>query len=161
MRDKIVELTEVKKLVSKIRTIFVVTGHTWLIILDFYDDVYANWDVRLTYDVIYLDFQKAFDTVPHNRLISKLQSDGLEEHLSTWIRGWLSNRFQRVDLNGEAYDCLHVTSGVLQGCSTVPTLFMIHVNDLKNHLLSKVSKFADDRKVKHEARMTVGKFERT
>ncbi len=74
-------------------------------LLHFFNDVYTSWDARAPYDVIYLDFQKAFDKVPITaRLISKLRSHGIGEHLCAWIGDWLSDRQQRVVLNGEVSD---------------------------------------------------------
>ena len=99
--------------------------------------------------MIYLDFQKTFDKVPHKRLISKLRAHGIGDHLCAWIEDWLSDR-QRVVLNGEVSDGQNVISGVPQGSALGPTLF-IYVNDLEGNLLSKVAKFADDTKVYHKA----------
>ena len=97
--------------------------------------------------MIYLDFQKAFDKVPHKRLISKLRAHGIGDHLCVWIEDWLSDRQQRVVLNGEVSDWQNVISGVTQGLVLGPTLFIIYVNDLEDNLVSKVAKFADDTKL--------------
>ena len=100
---------------------------------------------REPYDVIYLDFQKTFHKVPHQRLLSKLRAHGIGEHLCTWIGDWLSDR-QQVVLNGEVSDWQNVISSVSQGSVLGPTLFL-YVNDLESNLLSKVAKFADDTKL--------------
>ncbi|XP_047144757.1 uncharacterized protein LOC124818242 [Hydra vulgaris] len=98
-------------------------------------------------DVIYLDYAKAFDTVPHKRLLAKLLSYGIENDLVKWIRAFLSNRRQRVVLGETVSDWCNVTSGVPQGSVLGPQLFNIYINDL-TRLLDNTSKlYADDTKI--------------
>ena len=98
-------------------------------------------------DVIYLDFSKAFDTVPHKRLLHKLLSYGVQGSLFMWITSFLSNRFQRVAVNNSYSDWKPVTSGVPQGSVLGPLLFAIYVNDMPSVVSSKLFKFADDTKL--------------
>ena len=53
-------------------------------------------------DIIYLDFQKAFDKVPHRKLLNKVESHGISGHIHRWISDWLCDRKQRVVLNGKS-----------------------------------------------------------
>ena len=88
--------------------------------------------------------------VPHNRLLQKLKSFNILEELILWIKNWLSNRKQRVLVDGEYSDWRDVTSSVVQGSVLRPILFTIHINDIDNCLGTKeglTSKFADDTKV--------------
>ena len=101
-------------------------------------------------DVLYLDFAKAFDKVPHERLMEKCRGLGLGGKLLEWIRVWLSDRKQRVVLNGEASEWADVLSGVPQGSVLGPTLFLIFINDIDRAVevtSSVLLKFADDTKV--------------
>ena len=116
-------------------------------LLDFFKNIHDNWDSKIPSDVIYLDFQKAFDKVPHLRLLEKLKAHGLSNNLCSWIGDWLTNRKQRVVINGDASDWLEVTSGVPQGSVLGPILFTLYINDLENGVVSKVAKFADDTKI--------------
>lgn len=127
-------------------------------LLEFYNHVFSNYDERIPSDIIYLDFQKAFDTVPHKRLLIKLKAHGIGDQLCSWINNWLTNRKQRVVINGEASDWLHVSSGVPQGSVLGPLLFLIYINDLDCGITTKISKFADDTKIGGKA-LTTGDCE--
>ena len=96
-------------------------------------------------DVVYLDFQKAFDKVPHQRLILKLKAHGND--VINWIEKWLTHRRQRVIVDGEISNWKSVLSGVPQGSVLGPILFLIYINDLEDDISSKVLKFTDDTKV--------------
>ena len=101
-------------------------------------------------DVLYLDFAKAFDKVPHARLMAKCRGLGLGGRLLDWIEKWLSDRKQRVILNGCFSSWADVLSGVPQGSVLGPTLFIIFINDIDLAMEvtgSFLFKFADDTKV--------------
>ena len=98
-------------------------------------------------DVVYLDFQKAFDKVPHQRLLLKLKAHGIFNDVINWIEKWLTHRTQRVIVDGEISNWKSVLSGVPQRSVLGPTLFLIYINDLEDDISSKVLKFADDTKV--------------
>ena len=98
-------------------------------------------------DVIYLDFQKAFDSVPHQRLIQKLSSFGIHGKTLLWIKDFLRNRTQQVVLNGQKSGSILVTSGVPQGSVLGPLLFTMFVNDIPSIVSSPTFMFADDTKI--------------
>ena len=100
-------------------------------------------------DVIYFDFHKAFDTVPHARLLLKLKEYGINGNLLCWLDGFLSNRRQRVLINGSFSQLSDVTSGVPQGSVLGPLLFTVYVNDLPPCVNSSLMLFADDTKLFH------------
>ena len=95
-------------------------------------------------DIAVLDFSKAFDTVPHNRLLTKLKHYGIAGNTLSWIRAFLTNRTQRVLVEGYGSRLVSVRSRVPQGTVLGPLLFLAFINDLPHHVQSQIRLFADD-----------------
>ena len=115
--------------------------------LCFLEEITKWIDVGSPVDIIYLDFQKAFDKVPHQRLLLKLKAHGIGDSITDWIEQWLTDRRQRVVVDGEVSNWKSVLSGVPQGSVLGPILFLIYINDLDDSITSNVLKFADDTKL--------------
>lgn len=98
-------------------------------------------------DCVFFDFRKAFDSVPHRRLLSKLEKYGLSGNVVRWIGDYLRDRRQRVVINGMTSQEVPVTSGVPQGSVLGPTLFILYINDLPDTVSANVRLFADDTKL--------------
>ena len=95
-------------------------------------------------DLILLDFSKAFDTVPHQRLLTKLEHYGILGDIHGWINSWLSQRTQCAVVDGESSEFIRVMSGVPQGTVLGPLMFLLYINDISNNLTSHIRLFADD-----------------
>ena len=98
-------------------------------------------------DVLYLDYQKAFNCVPHKRLLLQVRSFGIKDEALNWIEAFLSNRKQKVIVNGSESSWAPILSGIPQGSILGPILFSLFVNDIPGQVKSLISMFADDTKV--------------
>ena len=122
------------------------TVHDWMMALD----------NKTQTGVILLDFTKAFDKLPHERLLSKLTSYGINGDTHNWITSFLSNRKQRDSVNGALSDTTDVTSGVPQGSVMGPILFLLYINDINENIQSSIRLFADDSIIYRKLNSNIG-----
>ena len=117
-------------------------------LLQFWDTVTDLADQSTPLSIIYTDLRKAFDSVPHDLLLQKLKAYGIQGKNLEWMRSYLSNRRQRVLINGTPSEYIEVESGVPQGGVLSGILFSLYINDLPN-IIQKchVSLYADDAKI--------------
>ena len=94
--------------------------------------------------MVILDFSKAFDTVPHGKLIHKMKQYGVDGNINSWLCDFLTNRQMKAVVDGEESEAVKVDSGVPQGTVLGPLLFLCHINDLPDAVKSTVRLFADD-----------------
>ena len=149
IRDGIIDHMKQNNLFSKKQFGFISGCSTVLQMLHVMEIWTSILDERASIDTIYCDYMKAFDKVPHKRLINKLSAYGLSESVVEWIKSFLSDRTQQVVVNGQRSAQKKVTSGIPQGSILGPILFIIYINDLPETLSedTNVFLFADDTKI--------------
>ena len=145
--DHMVEFLVKHKLINTSQHGFLKARSCLTNLLCFSEEITKWVDDGSPVDVVYLDFPKAFDKVPHQRLLLKLKAHGIGNDVINWIEKWLTHKRQRVIVDSEISNWKSVLSGVPQGSVLGPILFLIYINDLEDDISSKVLKFADDTKV--------------
>ena len=147
IKDHMVEFLVKHKLLNSSQHGFLKARSCLTNMLCFLEEITKWIDVGSPVDIIYLDFQKAFDKVPHQRLLLKLKAHGIGDSITDWVEQWLTARRQRVVVDGEVSNWKSVLSGVPQGSVLGPILFLIYINDLDDSITSNALKFADDTKL--------------
>ncbi len=114
-----------------------------------HDDICKSLDQKHDVRVVFLDLSKAFDRVWHTGLLFKLKQLGISGPLLSWLENYLSDRHQRVVIEGQTSDWLRTEAGVPQGSILGPLLFIIFINDIIKEIQTNIRLFADDTSLFH------------
>ena len=147
IREKIVDHLERNDLISNKQHGFFSGRSCVTQLIDVLDLWTKTLDEGGSIDAIYMDYQKAFDSVPHRRLIAKVKAHGISGNVLDWVQDFLTNRSQKVIINGAQSEEKEVTSGIPQGSVLGPILFVLYINDLPSNVQSEIRLFADDTKL--------------
>jgi len=146
IRDHLMNHLKMNNLLSNKQYGFIPGRSVSLQVLTVMNDWTKTLDKGESVDVIYLDFLKAFDSVPHRRLIHKLKSLGVHTQIIQWIENFLTGRTQKVVYNGHNSAAETVGSGIPQGTVIGPGSFLTFIDDITDDINSAIYLFADDTK---------------
>ena len=154
IRDHVIDHMTTNKLFGNKRFGFISGCSTTLQLLHVLTILCEILDEGGTIDVIYCDFMKAFDKVPHGRLLFEIERYGITQNVHGWIKSFLTGRTQCVSINNICSEPAAVTSGIPQGSVLGPILFVIYIHDMPEVVDkdSQVFLLADDTKVFRQIR---------
>ena len=147
IRDHITHFLDQNEIITKEQFGFVRNKNTTIQLLCSLKDWTDGIEENCATDCIYFDFKKAFDTVPHKRLKVKIDAFSFHNKISNWLKDFVTNRKQFVKIRNSNSTTLEVTSGIPQGSVLGPILFILYINDITEHINSKIVLFADDIKL--------------
>ena len=147
VRERIINFMKNENLFSNRQYGFISGRSTQLQLLEVLDKWTEALDEGYSIDCVYMDYVKAFDTVPHRRLLHKLSKYEINPKAVSWIENFLGNRTQQAIVQGEESSWKPVTSGIPQRSVLGPLLFVIFINDLPDCVTSEAYLFADDTKI--------------
>jgi hypothetical protein len=107
-------------------------------------EIFASFEHFDETRAAFLDLSKAFDKTWHEGLLYKLKNLGIAGSLLDLLKNYLSDRYQRVVLNGQESEWMNISAGVPQGSVLGPLLFLVYINDLTENISSNIKLFADD-----------------
>ena len=142
--DQVYSYLNSNNLLSKNQSGFRPGDSTIYQLLSITSSIYDNFENYDETRAVFLDISKAFDKVWHDGVIFKLRRNGINGSLLTFFQNYLSNRYQRVVLNGQESKWMGLEAGVPQGSVLGPLLFLVYINDLTDNILSDMRLFADD-----------------
>ena len=146
IRDHIIDYMVSNNYIADEQHAFVPGRECMANLLQAMDDWTKAIELGHNIDVIYTDFSKAFDSVPHKRLQVKLESIGIEGQVLRWLKAFSTGRKHRVSVEGELSEWVYAKRGIPQGSVLGPILFVIFINDLPFAIKNCCKMFADDTK---------------